>query len=220
MENLYPKELACLATEYGVWSKIIDDGSAFDTLTSYYQLFALGLGDGSNRDFVAWVEPYVYSTSCVLGTSASAPVYDTSRNPPLFIGVVSIHFAMTAFENALGVPPGSHAAIDQIVATSYAVCPSLNLTTCVLESYRLASSNESVCRTGNCSARDFVQVEATQCLGISDYPTDLWANKDFESRSYEVGGALVQRSTFSRSHSLSIYHSDNMRQGTSLLCSW
>jgi len=67
----FPRELAC-STELGVWSKIDDELKLFESLTSYYRLFALGLG---NKDFVAWVEPYKFATGGGGGTRGSPPFY-------------------------------------------------------------------------------------------------------------------------------------------------
>ncbi len=187
-ELLYPKQLACNATEFGVWTNLIADGTGLDSakLTSYFQLFALGLGDDQNKDFVAWVEPYIFlaGTDGVLGTTASAAVYDYSRNPPIFLGVVGIDFTMASFEKALGVPAGSQAAINSIVNQAYAVCPSLNLTACVIESYRRSTGNESAC--GTCSAKDLVVVVEEACPNAATYPTYLWNNNYTLGMSYAV----------------------------------
>jgi Mg-chelatase subunit ChlD len=51
----FPKELAC-ATGTGVFAKIDYQEDIVSSLSSYYRLFALGLGSGPNEDFTAWVE--------------------------------------------------------------------------------------------------------------------------------------------------------------------
>ncbi len=193
---LYPKQLACAATEFGVWTNLLADGTRIDsaTLTSYFQLFALGLGDGQNKNFVAWVEPYVYTAGSdgVMGTTASSAVYDYSHSPPLFLGVVGIDFTMTSFENALGVPPGSRDAIDYVVNQAYAVCPTWNLTPCVLESYRSSTGNDSVC--GTCNASDVVVVAEEACpnTAVAAYPTYLWENNNNSGVLYEVRDLRLQ----------------------------
>ena len=169
----FPRELAC-STELGVWSKIDDESKLFESLTSYYRLFALGLG---NKGAVAWVEPYNFATGGVVGTAVSAPVYDRNHDPPLFLGVVGMNFPLTAINKALGSESGNQqAAIDRIVKASTANCPSLNLTLCELESFRRLSSagDEAICDLNACNASDFVQVEATKCPSVSDYPQYLW----------------------------------------------
>jgi len=179
----FPKELAC-STELGVWSKIDDESKLFESLTSYYRLFALGLG---NKGAVAWVEPYNFATGGVVGTTVSAPVYDRNHDPPLFLGVVGMNFPLTAINKALGSESGNRqAAIDRIVKASTANCPSLNLTLCELESFRRLSSagDEAICDLSACNASDFVQVEATKCPSVSDYPQYLWINSNFAGKSY------------------------------------
>jgi hypothetical protein len=118
----------------------------------------------------------------------SAPVYDHSLNPPLLVGVVGMNFPLSAAYKALGVETGDPAVLNQIVLASTAKCPTLNLTLCVLESFRKlsAAGNESLCFAGNCSANDFVQVEPIKCVSLSDYPSNLWVNILFKGISYEV----------------------------------
>ena len=36
----------------------------------------MGLNDGVNEGFTAWVEPYAFSTGGGMGTAATGPVYD------------------------------------------------------------------------------------------------------------------------------------------------
>ena len=184
--HAFPKKLAC-STELGVWSKIVDPDKIFLSLTSYYRLFSLGLGN-SKDDFVAWVEPYEFASGGVNGTTVSAPVYDRSRNPPLFVGVVGIDFSLIAAYKALGVETGDPAVLKRIVLASTAKCPTLNLTLCELESFRRqsATGDESLCFVGNCSAGDFVQVEPVKCESVSDYPLNLWANTLLKGLSYVV----------------------------------
>lgn len=84
-----PSKLAC-STEWGVWSKVTTDANIVDSLSTYYLLFALGLGVDQNEEFVAWVEPYVYDPGETLGTTVSVPVYDRSKSPHLFLGVAGV----------------------------------------------------------------------------------------------------------------------------------
>ena len=151
--HAFPKQLAC-STDFGVWSKIVDPREIVDSLTSYYNLFALGLGQGKNEDFVAWVEPYEFATGGVLGTTVSAPVYDRSTEPALFVGSVGFDFTLAAMDAAAGSEAGSQEVLDRVVLASTAKCPSLNLTLCELESFRRQGSagDEALC-TSNCTAK-------------------------------------------------------------------
>ena len=184
--HVFPKKLAC-STELGVWSKILDATKIVQSLTSYYRLFSLGLGS-SKDDFVAWVGPYKYASGGVIGMTVSAPVYDRSRTPPLFVGVVGMDFPLSAAYKALDVDTGDPAVLYQIVVASTSKCPTLNLTLCELESFRQqsAAGNESLCFAGNCSANDFVQVEPIKCVSLSDYPSNLWQNANLKQKLYEV----------------------------------
>lgn len=170
-----PSALAC-SVEFGVWSKIDRSDKIVESLASYYRLFALGLGSDVNADFNAWVEPYVFAGSGQLGTTVSVPVYDRSKTPNLFLGVVGVDFPISALDKALGVESGENGAsvesVGRISDASTARCPVLELTPCELESYRILGSNEARCNA-NCTAQDFVEVEEGSCVAVSDYPRDL-----------------------------------------------
>ena len=78
------KSIACKTG--GVWTPVDDYGDLVAEMSSYYKLFALGLGEGENKDAVAWVEPYRFFTRGVVGTTVSVPVYDRNVTPHLFLG--------------------------------------------------------------------------------------------------------------------------------------
>ena len=46
-----PSKLAC-STEWGIWSHVTADVNIVDSLSSYYRIFSLGLGNGPNENFV------------------------------------------------------------------------------------------------------------------------------------------------------------------------
>lgn len=188
LQNVHalPSKIAC-STEYGVWSKVTTDADIVDSLSSYYKLFALGLGSDENEDFVAWVEPYQYSSGGILGTSVSVPVYDRSKSPPLFLGVVAVDVSLAALDNALGVTGelGSQESIERIALAAVARCPVLSLEPCEMESFRRqgAAGDEALC-LNNCTEADFVQVEAEQCATVSDYPTEVFVNPTLSGVSF------------------------------------
>jgi hypothetical protein len=188
----FPKTLAC-STEFGVWSKITDPNLVIESLESYYKLFALGLGQGSNADFVAWVEPYNFTTGGVLGTTVSMPVYDRSTVPPTFLGVVGGDFTLAAMGKVLGLEEaGSQEALDWAILNSKAKCPSLNLSICEMESFRHqgAAGDEALC-TAKCSENEFITIEPAKCPSPSDYPDELWNNIDSKGKDYEVSPQMI-----------------------------
>lgn len=63
-------------------------------MSAYYKLFAIGLGEDKNKDFIAWVEPYTFFSTGELGITVSAPIYDRTLTPPMFIGVVGTDFTV------------------------------------------------------------------------------------------------------------------------------
>ena len=188
MVHQYPSQLAC-AVEQGVWSKISDDEFIVESLSNYYQLFALGLGSDANEDFVAWVEPYVY-ISGQLGTTVSVPVYDRTKSPFLFLGVAAVDIPIAALDAAFGAENQDLAefrneSISRVVSSSRVRCPLLDLSECELESYRLSSmADGSGSCLLNCSADELVQVEEEECPGRLDYPSNYWANIDVAESDY------------------------------------
>jgi hypothetical protein len=199
--NVFPAQLAC-AVEYGVYSKVSYDDDLTDALSSYYRLFALGLGSQDQNDtFVAWVEPYVFATSNTMGTTVSRPVYNRTSDPPIFLGVVGIDISLRALDAALssGTTTSkdtiSQEVIRRIVNPSNNRCPrELNLTTCELEAYQASShsyhrldddeKNRSIslisfCGRG-CADPSSVSVQETVCVWDGGfYPNDLWNNTQF-----------------------------------------
>ena len=179
--HVFPKQLAC-QVEFGLWSKIVDDADIVDSLSSYYQLFALGLGTERNRNFASWVQPYRFFTGNTMGTTISAPVYDRSQPVPLFLGVVGIDVPIAALDAALATDTTDSAevraeSIKRIVDSSQANCPvELGLTQCELEEYRLLSApdQEALCRIENCTGVQKVQEEA--CPTVSDYPQQVFVS--------------------------------------------
>lgn len=116
----------------------------------------------------------------------SSPVYDRSKNPDLFLGVVGIDLTLDALDAALEVTnSSSNESFRRVVQRSTAICPRVALSTCELESYRRQSSvgDEGLC-SDSCAEADFVQIEEEKCPAVSDYPRDLWINRDNEFVSY------------------------------------
>lgn len=122
-----------------------------------------------------------------MGSTVSAPVYDNSKSPPLFLGVVGIDFTLDALDAALGInDTSSNESFQRVVKRSSARCPRLELTACELESYRRQSNtvgDDALCNA-DCAEEDFVQVTEEKCPGVSDYPGDLWINLSNKGVAY------------------------------------
>jgi Mg-chelatase subunit ChlD len=172
-----PMELAC-SSENGVWSKIDNNDEIVDSLNSYYQLFALGLG---KENIMAWVEPYIYSTGGVLGTTVSRPVYDNSRDPAILIGVIGIDLPLGAIGKASDNKTSSEILADAVGAGT---CPEVNLTVCLLESYRRLNGGATC--NASCSENDLVDVKAANCSFLEKFPTNLWSNINSSGKLYVV----------------------------------
>ncbi|GAX26355.1 voltage-dependent calcium channel alpha-2/delta-4 [Fistulifera solaris] len=178
-----PKKLAC-PLPLGVWSRINREDQIVEALSSYYQLFSLGLGDDENADFVSWVEPYIFVTGGHRGTTIAAPVYDRSTSPPMKIGVVGRDIVFKVLTEALETDNVTE-AVAELARYSVAVCPATNLPRCVIEEYRKAfGGDEARCFPDECNADAFSSIVPEKCFDSSKYTGNLSANSDNKGRSY------------------------------------
>ncbi len=161
-----PHEIAC--NTGGLWSKIPDGEDLSGYMSSYYKLFALGLGDEENKDFVAWVEPYEFATGGEKGTTVSAPVYDRAVNPPMFIGVAAMDFTVAFMTEIAGGTDSYASVLSTLVKKSMATCPKLNLNQCETQALRKLSGGDDAMCPDQCT--DTIGIEPKACLGKSDYP--------------------------------------------------
>jgi len=178
------KRIACNTN--GIWTAVDDlTGDLVTAMSSYYKLFALGLGENGNEDFAAWVEPYEFTNPAgKLGTTVSAPVYDRSVKPPLFLGVVAIDIYMDAIERVLGEEATSSTMLQRFVQLSSARCPKIDLTECELDAFRfLGGGEEATCEA--CNKTDgYVGIMPEKCPFQNDLPNNLWHNTDLEGRNF------------------------------------
>jgi hypothetical protein len=189
-----PKNLACRYD--GVWSRISDKENLADSMGAYYKYFSYGLGGDStsNSTFVAWVSPYTFSTGGLLGTTASAPVYDRSVDPPVLAGVVGFDFTLAAMERALGKESNESRdiIIEEIVRKSVAKCPNFSLSDCQLESLRMYGTDasgftEAICDDGSAcvSQGGIPSLTSPTCSAADLNNVGLWNNINYRKWSFE-----------------------------------
>jgi hypothetical protein len=190
----FPKRLACETK--GVWSRI--DDAYYDDESNpnhqkqrpYYELFALGRGNAPSANFSTWVDPYVFVTGGVEGTTVSAPVYDLTRGPPLtLLGVVGMDIPMAILERTLdGDVIKTRVELQKVVGKSQqAQCPiALNWTICQLELFQGSGANcPAHCKTIAAAADDGSNTfhGLQRCTGATaDLPTALWAGVNLTLR--------------------------------------
>ena len=118
-------------------------------------------------------------TAKKMGTTNSAPVFDRSVDPPLFLGVVANDVHMDAFEQVLGENAQSSTMLQRFIRLSTAQCPKIDLSECQLEGLRyLAGGEEATC--GICNSTDYPGIVPTECPFKPDLPKNLWQNTDSE----------------------------------------
>ena len=190
------KNIAC--NSGGIYAKIPDNGDLVEQMSAYYKLYAILQGGAENMNFTTWVEPYLYSSG-VMGTTVSAPVFDRSGNPPLWIGVVGVDFTISELEEAVGGTDRYQAVLNELVAISTATCPKTNLEeqACLIEALRRDDSSEGgICGSPGSSSCSFQTVTPLLCSGVN-FPSMFWENAfvyntpDYISRGCCVGGPVT-----------------------------
>jgi len=187
------KRIAC--STGGLWQKVDDmSDDLVDAMSSYYQLYALGLSSGENEHFTAWVEPYAFHIGGKMGTSVSTPVYDHSTSPPLFLGVATLDMYMNSIEEILEEDASSSTMLDRFVTRSTARCPKIDLTDLQLDGLRFVNAgSEATCTYSNVT--EFQGILPERCPFISDLPNNLWENTDMAGRNYGERACCEQGST-------------------------
>mmetsp|Transcript_15592 Transcript_15592/g.30897 ORF Transcript_15592/g.30897 Transcript_15592/m.30897 type:complete len:723 (+) Transcript_15592:115-2283(+) len=184
-DEVVSKSIAC-STD-GIWVPIEENkGSETDIATAmaaYYNLYALGLGEGGNEDFVAWVEPYLFFNRKKMGTTVSVPVYDRSVSPHLFLGVAAVDVYMDALEQIIGEDAASSPMLERFVELSTARCPKIELSERELDALRFLGGGErATCGVSNSTG--YAGIVPEKCPFESDWPSQLWANTEKENKSY------------------------------------
>ena len=123
----------------------------------------------------------------ILGTTVSAPVYDRERSPPLFLGVAAMDFGLQSLDIALGVEEGSKETLEKLVRLSTARCPLFDVTECELEFFRSQgdAGEDAQCKKELCTEEAFEAMDEGRCSFQDDYPSNLWANLNYEDFAYE-----------------------------------
>jgi Mg-chelatase subunit ChlD len=174
------KRLACETN--GIWTPIDDfTDDLITAMSSYYKLYASGLGQGGNKDWAVWVEPYMFALGGKMGAGVSAPAYDRSVTPPLFLGVAAVDMYMEYYEEALGNKASSSELLDRFVyRSSRVLCPKIELSQCELEAMRSIGGDES--RTcGTCNSTVYQANVPKKCPNQNELPSDVWNNTDCKS---------------------------------------
>jgi Mg-chelatase subunit ChlD len=169
------KNIAC--TSGGIYANIPDGGDLVQQMSAYYKLYAILQGGSENMNFTTWVEPYLYSSG-VMGTTVSTPVFDRSKDTPLWIGVVGVDFTISELEQAVGGTDSYQAVLDELVAVSTATCPETNFEkqACLIEALRRDDSSEGgICGSPGSSSCSFQTVTPSLCSGAS-FPSMFWEN--------------------------------------------
>jgi Mg-chelatase subunit ChlD len=187
------KNIAC--TSGGIYANIPDGGDLVQQMSAYYKLYAILQGGSENMNFTTWVEPYLYSSG-VMGTTVSTPVFDRSKDTPLWIGVVGVDFTISELEQAVGGTDSYQAVLDELVAVSTATCPETNFEkqACLIEALRRDDSSEGgICGSPGSSSCSFQTVTPELCSEVS-LPSMFWENantQDYKSRGCCSDGAGV-----------------------------
>lgn len=108
-------------------------------------------------------------------STVSAPVYDRSVQPPLFLGVVAVDSYIDALEQILGEDATSFAMLQRFVLLSTAHCPKIKLSECELDALRFIGGGlQATC--GKCNNTVYAGIVPEKCPLQGDLPNNLWQN--------------------------------------------
>ncbi|KAL7515949.1 hypothetical protein ACHAWX_001012 [Stephanocyclus meneghinianus] len=198
-DNRVTKRLACETN--GIWTPVDDlaNDDLISAMSSYYKLFASGLGQGGDKNWSAWVDPYRFVLGGKMGTGVSAPVYDRSVSPPLFLGVAAVDMLIDDFEKALGANVSSTDVLENLVSRSTLRCPRIDLSQCELEALRSIGLGGESSKCGVCNDTEYASTVTTECPNQSDLPSNVWDNTDKRGMNYPDRACCVIGTTFSSS---------------------
>jgi Mg-chelatase subunit ChlD len=189
------KNIAC--TSGGIYANIPDNGDLVQQMSAYYKLYAILQGGSENMNFTTWVEPYLYSSG-VMGTTVSTPVFDRSKDTPLWIGVVGVDFTISELEEAVGGTDSYQAVLDELVAASTATCPNITKNSeqriCLIEALRRDDSSECHSSDSSYSPSCSLQTVTPELCSEVSLPSMFWENantQDYKSRGCCSDGAGV-----------------------------
>ncbi|KAL7485206.1 hypothetical protein ACHAW6_010877 [Cyclotella cf. meneghiniana] len=188
-DYIVPKHLACKSN--GIWTQVdefVDD--LITAMSSYYKLFASGLGQRGNEDWITWIEPYWFVFGGKMGTGVSAPTYDRSVTPPLFLGVAAVDMYMDDFGQALGKNASSTTVLQRLIVQSSYRCPRIELSQRELEALRfLGGGEQSKCNVSNHT--EDTSIFPMQCPNQDDMPSDVWNNNQSKLQCMERATQIV-----------------------------
>ena len=127
------KDIACGSG--GLWSAVGFGGNVRSQMTNFYQFFEILKAGGESK--VVWAEPYVDANGLGKVTTAALSVYDTTRNPPVLIGVVGLDVTL---QDLTKLEPNYNQLLNILVKRSN-YCPKeaplgTQERTCILERLR------------------------------------------------------------------------------------
>lgn len=106
-----------------------------------------------------------------MGTTNSAPVFDRSVDPPLFLGVVASDIHLEDLNKVFGQDATSSEMLNRFIQLSTAQCPRIDLSESQLDALR---GENATCGKSNSTT----QIIAAECLLPDDLKDNLWNNEN------------------------------------------
>lgn len=180
------KRIACGTG--GVWRHLGDSElvDLVSTLSSYYNLFSMGLADNEHADFVSWIEPYFWVLDGRWATSVGVPVFDRNVTPYQLLGVAGVGIYMDSLKRIHGENATNLLFQNWIKSRSMIEdCPAIDPTDCQLETYRFLGGGENAtCGLCNNTAYNASFVPKT-CSFNNSLSVSLWNNIQGKCRAIQ-----------------------------------
>lgn len=123
-----PKALACRNS--GVWAGIGDFGNLRAQMSGYYNFLATGL----QRTDAVWTEPYEDALGLGEVVTAAMPVYDSTFDPPILMGVAGVDIQFSKFTSS----GEQYSDILRVLVARSSRCGNTSLTDCQLAALQAA----------------------------------------------------------------------------------
>ncbi len=177
-DTSFAKRIACGTG--GIWRHLGDNEliDLVSAMSSYQELFSMGLANSDHDNFVSWIEPYFWVLDGRWATSVGVPVFDRNVTPYQLLGVAGVGTYMDSLKRIHGENTTDLMFQNWINSRSTMIgaCPVIDPTDCQLEKLRFLGGGENAtCGVCNNTSYDS-SVAPEKCPSNDSLSISLWNN--------------------------------------------
>ena len=164
----------------GIWKHLVDNEliDLVSAMSSYYELFSMGLANSDHDNFVSWIEPYFWVLDGRWATSVGVPVFDRNVTPYQLLGVAGVGTYMDSLKRIHGENTTDLMFQNWMTSRSTMIgaCPAIDPTDCQLEKLRFIGGGENAtCGVCNNTSYDS-SIVPENCPSNDSWPISVWNN--------------------------------------------